>query len=98
MSKGLLRKPKAGSSGSDQTEDKRKLNMENFKTMEKIQKTQKEIDKVEGSLARCRDKRDRALLDQKLARLKSVRDELKSHERNVESSLSQRSKRKLEIF
>jgi len=98
LSKGLLRKPKAGSSGSDQTEDKRKLNMENFKTMEKIQKTQREIDKVEGSLARCRDKRDRALLDQKLARLKSVRDELKSHERNVESSLSQRSKRKLEIF
>ena len=66
--------------------------------MEKIQKTQREIDKVEGSLARCRDKRDRALLDQKLARLKSVRDELKSHERKVESSLSQRSKRKLEIF
>jgi len=104
LSKELLQKPSSSGAGggtsrySQQAEDKRKLNMENLKTMEKLQKNQKEIEKVEGSLRRATNRGDRAMLDQKLKRLKSVRDQLKSHEKNVESSLYQRSKRKLEIF
>ena len=99
LTKDLLhQKPCSSATAVSKEEDKRKLNMENFKTMEKLQKNQREIDKVESSLRRARDKGDRTLLGQKLARLKSVRDQLRSHEKNVESSLSQRSKRKLEIF
>jgi len=98
LSKDLSGIPSTSSSSSHHEDNKRKLNVENFKTMEKLQKNQREIDKVQASLKRSKSKGDKAILDQKLQRLKGYRDQLKSHERNVESSLSKRSKRKLEIF
>ena len=98
LSKDLAQRPCSSASADSKEEDKRRLNMENLKTMEKLQRNQREIDKVESSLKRARDKGDRSILGQKLARLKGQRDQLRTHERNVESSLSQRSKKKLEIF
>ena len=96
LSKVLRKGP--SSSRSSNIEDRKALNVENFKTMEKLRQNQQQIDKVEASLKRSNDKASKSILSQKLNRLKSQREELQTHEKNVESSLSKRSKKKLEIF